>query len=146
MLLRSDPFREFDRMASQLFSDTRAPRAMPMDALRTEDRLHIAFDLPGVDPESIDLTVEKNALTVSAARSFNYTDADEVLVTERTQGAFSRQVFLGDGLDIDQLEAIYEDGVLHITVPVLESARPRRVPISVGSGGQQAITAGAGTG
>ena len=146
MLLRSDPFRDFDRMASQLFADTRSPRAMPMDAWRAEDRLHVRFDLPGVDPESIDLTVEKNALTVSATRTFQYSDADEIVVNERPQGAYSRQIFLGEGLDIDQLEATYEDGVLHVQVPVLESARPRKVPISIKGGDQQAITASAGSG
>ncbi|MFP4634325.1 MAG: Hsp20/alpha crystallin family protein [Nitriliruptoraceae bacterium] len=142
MLLRSDPFRDFDRLASQLFADTRTPRAMPMDAFRSEDSLHIAFDLPGIDPDSIDLTVEKNALTVTATRSFNYSDAEEIVVNERPQGAYSRQVFLGEGLDIDNLEAAYRDGVLYVKVPVLESARPRRVPISIQSGDQQEITAG----
>lgn len=142
MLLRSDPFRDFDRLASQLFADTRTPRAMPMDAFRSEDNLHIAFDLPGVDPDSIDLTVEKNALTVTATRSFNYSDAEEIVVNERPQGAYSRQVFLGEGLDVDSLEAAYQDGVLYVKVPVLESARPRRVPISIQGGDQQEITAG----
>lgn len=142
MLLRSDPFRDFDRLASQLFADTRTPRAMPMDAFRSEENLHIAFDLPGVDPDSIDLTVEKNALTVTATRSFNYSDAEEIVVNERPQGAYSRQVFLGEGLDVDSLEAAYQDGVLYVKVPVLESARPRRVPISIQGGDQQEITAG----
>lgn len=142
MLLRSDPFRDFDRLASQLFADTRTPRAMPMDAFRSDENLHIAFDLPGVDPDSIDLTVEKNALTVTATRSFNYSDAEEIVVNERPQGAYSRQVFLGEGLDIDNLEAAYQDGVLYVKVPVLESARPRRVPISIQGGDQQEITAG----
>lgn len=143
MLMRFDPFfREFDRMAAQLLSDTRTPRAMPMDAYRREDELIVQFDLPGVDASSIDLTVEQNVLTVTARRTPMHTESDELVVTERPHGAFSRQVFLGDGLDADRLQAAYENGVLRIEVPVLESAKPRKVPIAMASGEQQAITAG----
>jgi len=142
MLMRFDPFREFDRMASQLFSDTRTPRAMPMDAYRREDALHICFDLPGIDPDSIELTVERNVLTVTAQRTPLHTDTDELIAGERPQGAFSRQVFLGDGLDTENLEAEYQNGVLHMTIPVSEAAKPRRIPIAVTGGDRQAITAG----
>lgn len=142
MLMRFDPFREVDRMASQLFADTRVPRAMPMDAYRHEDEFVVHFDLPGIDPESIDLTVEQNVLTVTAQRTLPHTDADELVVSERPHGAFSRQVFLGEGLDTDRLDASYERGVLMVRVPVLESAKPRRIPVAIEGDGQQAITAG----
>ncbi len=98
MLLRFDPFREFDRMASQLFTDERAPRAMPMDAYRREDEMIVHLDLPGVDPDSIDLTVERNALTVTARRTFDHTDGDELFVNERPQGVFARQIYLGEAI------------------------------------------------
>lgn len=138
MLMEYDPFREFTRLASGLFDQTRTPRSMPMDAYRQDGHLRVDLDLPGVDAESIELTVERNVLSVTARRSFDRTDAGELLVSERPQGVFSRQVFLDEGLDTDHLEADYANGVLTIQVPVLESARPRRVPISVG-GGRRAI-------
>lgn len=139
MLMRFDPWREFERMTSQMLGDTRVRSlSMPMDAYRHEDHLVIHFDLPGVDPESVDLTVEKNVLTVSARRTIDRGDVEEIVVSERPQGLFSRQIFLGDGLDHDRVEASYEHGVLSIRVPVLETAKPRRVPITVGEE-QQAI-------
>lgn len=141
MLMRYDPFREIDRLTSSLFDQTRIPRSMPMDAYRHGDRLIVHLDLPGVDAESIDLTVERNVLNVTARRNFDRTDSDELIVSERPQGVFSRQVFLGEGMDTDALEAEYDNGVLTITVPVLESARPRRVPISASSGGHRTIEA-----
>ena len=142
MLLRFDPFREFDRMASQLFADARTPRAMPMDAYRQDGALHVHFDLPGVDPDSIDLIVEHDVLTVTAQRMMAHAEPDELFVRERPQGTFTRQLFLGEGLDTDDLQADYVNGVLYITVPVQGSAKPRRIPVAVGGGKQQAITAG----
>lgn len=141
MLMRYDPFREIDRLTSSLFDHTRVPWSMPMDAYRQGDHLMVHLDLPGVDAESIDLTVERNLLNVTARRSFDRTDSDELIVSERPQGVFSRQVFLGEGMDTDALEAEYDNGVLTIKVPVLESARPRRVPISASRGGQRTIEA-----
>lgn len=141
MLMRYDPFREFDRLTSTLFDQARTPRSMPMDAYRQGDHLMVHLDLPGVDADSIELTVERNVLSVTARRSFDRTDSDELIVSERPQGVFSRQVFLGEGMDTDQLEADYANGVLTIRVPVLESARPRRVPISASRSGQRAIEA-----
>ncbi len=131
MLMRYDPFREFERLASTMFDQGSSPRSMPMDAYRQGGDLLVHLDLPGVDPESIDLVVERNVLSVTARRTFERTDVDELLASERPQGVFSRQVFLGEGLDTDALQANYADGVLTLRVPVLESARPRRVPISV---------------
>lgn len=141
MFMRYDPFREFERLTSPLFDREGSPRSMPMDAYRQEDHLVVHLDLPGVESESIDLVVEGNVLSVTARRSVDRSEYDEVIVNERPQGVFSRQVFLGEGLDADSLEAEYHDGVLTLRVPVLESARPRRVPIRMAEGGQQAIEA-----
>jgi HSP20 family protein len=139
MLMRFDPWRELDRLTADAWSDRRVPRMMPMDAYRHDDAFLVVFDVPGIDPESIELTVEKNVLTVSVRRAFDRSELDEILVSERPQGVFSRQVFLGDGLDIDALEATYDAGVLTVKVPVLEAAKPRRIPITVGESGQTAI-------
>lgn len=142
MLLQFDPLREFDRVASQLWGDGRATTtAMPMDAYRVDDDLFIDLDLPGVDPESIELTVENDELVVSAHRDVRHLDADRRVITERGHGALARRIFLGDALDTDGLEANYEHGVLHIRIPVRESAKRRRIPVAIG-GGQRAITAG----
>lgn len=142
MLVRYDPFRDLDRLTSALFDAGGTPRSMPMDAYRQGDDLFVHLDLPGVDTESIDLTVEKNVLSVTARRTFDRTELDELIVSERPQGRFSRQIFLGEALDTDNLEASYANGVLSIKVPVHESAKPRRVPISIVDGEQQAIEAG----
>lgn len=129
MLMRYDPFREMDRFTDQLFgSPTRAPW-VPMDAVRRGDHVELFFDLPGVRYDSIDLTVERNVLTVRAERHWAPTEGDDVLARERTQGSFSRQVLLGDALDGDRVEAEYHDGVLHVSVPVAEQAKPRKVEI-----------------
>ena len=136
MLMRFDPFRELDRVTQQMAG----PRQwMPMDAYRKDDRVSVHFDLPGVDPDSIELTVERNALSVSAERSWFYTDNTDVLASERPQGKVSRQLFLGDNLDLDHLEADYDRGVLTITIPVAEKAKPRKVQIGSGES-KRAIT------
>ena len=138
MLLRYDPFREFDRL-NERFSGGRWAGAswVPMDAIRRDDHVEVSFDLPGVDPDSIDLTVERNVLTVKAERHHFTSDTDEVLARERLEGAFSRQVLLGDALDADGVEASYDDGVLTVKIPVAEQAKPRKVEIQ--SGGAKAI-------
>src|SRR5579884_3602533 len=132
MLMRFDPFREFDRIAGNGFGTGRAP-AMPLDAYRHGDSFVVHFDLPGVDPDSIDLTVEKNVLTVRAERSWRPAEGEDVVVAERPQGAFSRQLFLGETLDSEHIEAQYDQGVLTLTVPVAERARPRKIEVGVGS-------------
>jgi HSP20 family protein len=137
MLMRFDPFRELDRLSQQAWGATHVP-VMPMDAYRHGDEFTVHFDLPGVDPLSIDLTVEKNVLTVSAERNWAPQEGHDILVAERTQGTFSRQLFLGDGLDADRIEASYDNGVLTVTIPVAEQAKPRKVAISSG-GGAKAI-------
>ena len=139
MLMRTDPFRDFDRLTQQVLGTTSRPAAMPIDAYRSGDEFVVQFDLPGVDANSIDLTVEKNVLTVHAERRRPDSDGVEMLVGERPQGMFSRQLFLGEALDTDRIDANYVDGVLTLKVPVAEKAKPRRVPISVTTSDQTAI-------
>lgn len=131
MLMRTDPFRELDRVARQLWGDPR-PSVMPMDAYRKDDQFLVHFDLPGIDPATIDLTVEKNVLTVRAERQATGAEGAEVLVAERPSGAFTRQLFLGETLDADHIAAHYDAGVLTLAIPVRESAKPRKVAITAG--------------
>jgi HSP20 family protein len=142
MLMRTDPFRELDRLTQQAFGTRARPAVMPMDAYREGDHFMVHFDLPGVDPSSIDLTVEKNVLTVSAERNWQANDNQQVLASERPQGTFSRQLFLGEGLDTERVEASYDNGVLTVTIPVAEQAKPRKVQISAGDGKAKAIETG----
>ncbi|MDP9440919.1 MAG: Hsp20/alpha crystallin family protein [Actinomycetota bacterium] len=139
MLMRFDPFRELDRLTQQVAGNGGRPAVMPMDAYRAGDQFIVHFDLPGVDAGSIELTVEKNVLTVSAQRRWQPQNGQQVLVTERPQGSFSRQLFLGEGLDPDRIEANYDNGVLTITVPVAEQAKPRKVEITSSPKKSQAI-------
>jgi HSP20 family protein len=129
MLMRFDPLREFDRVFEQAWSQTRQA-SVPMDAYRHEDSFVVNLDLPGVDPASIDLTVERNALTITAERHWEPVEGDQVLAAERRHGTFSRQLFLGDGLDTEKIHATYENGVLTLTVPVAERAKPRRIEVT----------------
>ena len=130
MLLRTtDPFRDFDRLTQQLLGTTNRPTVMPIDAWREGDRFVIEFDLPGVAADSIDLDVERNVLTVRAERVARNGDW-EMLASERPRGVFSRQMVLGDNLDLDKIEAAYTDGVLRVCVPVAERAKPRKITVS----------------
>ena len=129
MLMRTDPFRELDRLTQQVLGTAARPAAMPMDAYRSGDSFYIHFDLPGVRPELITLTVEHNVLTVRAERFPEQADDTELIVTERPSGAFSRQVFLGNALDTDRITADYTAGVLTLTIPVRESAKPHSIPV-----------------
>jgi HSP20 family protein len=135
MLLRYDPFRELDRVTDQLFGSSPAGRGhwMPMDAIRHEHQVELRFDLPGIEPDSLDVEVERNVLTVRAERSWTPAEGDEVLAQERPQGAVTRQVMLGDALDSDRLEATYDTGVLTISIPVAEQAKARKVEIQQGA-------------
>ena len=128
-VLRYDPFRELDRFSDQLFGHATRTPWMPMDAVRREGQVELRFDVPGVAPDAIDVSVERNVLTVKAERSWWPADGDDVLARERAQGTYQRQVMLGDGLDADGLDARYEHGVLTIVVPVAEQAKPRKVEI-----------------
>jgi HSP20 family protein len=143
MLMRTDPFRDFDRLTQEVFGTRVRPAAMPIDAYRMGDEFVVHFDLPGVDPQSIDLTVEKNVLTVHAERQRADAEGVELLVAERPHGTFSRQLFLGETLDADRIAANYGEGVLTLRIPIAERAKPRRVTIDVAERGQAAIDANA---
>jgi HSP20 family protein len=137
MLMRFDPFRELDRLASAPWARPRP--VLPMDAYRNGDQFVVHFDLPGVDPESIDLTVEKNVLTVTAERNGATHEGDDVLASERFHGRYTRQLFLGEALDADGIQANYEHGVLTVTIPVAQQAKARKVEITTGA---PAVTTG----
>lgn len=136
MLMRTDPFREIDRLTQQLFANSNGgslsrPLAMPMDAYRKGEEFVVAFDLPGVDPDTIELDVERNVLTVKVERPPLRADQDvEMQVAERPVGIFSRQLFLGDSLATDEITADYDSGVLTLRIPVAERAKPRRIEIA----------------
>ncbi|MEQ7124354.1 Hsp20/alpha crystallin family protein [Actinopolymorpha sp. B11F2] len=147
MLMRTDPFRELDRIAQQFFGGSSPgtwsrPNPMPMDAYRTGDQFVVAFDLPGVAPDAIELDVERNVLTVKAERRPpEVPESVEMQVAERPLGVFSRQLFLGDTLDADRIEASYNAGVLTLTIPVAERAKPRKIAIANTDSGQKQIKA-----
>src|SRR4051794_38933440 len=134
MLMRTDPFRDFDRLAQQLLGtgSTSRPAIMPMDAWREGERFVVEFDLPGVAPDTLDIDVERNVLTVRAERPARSGDW-EPLASERPKGLFSRQLVLGDNLDLDRVQADYDSGVLRLTIPVAEKAKPRKVEVRTGS-------------
>jgi HSP20 family protein len=134
MLMRTDPFREFDRLAQQLIGagTTSRPAVMPMDAWREGDTFVIEFDLPGVQPETLDIDVERNVLTVRAERPPRNGDW-EMLASERPTGLFSRQLVLGDNLDLEKVDAAYDAGVLRLRVPVAEKAKPRKIEVTTSS-------------
>src|ERR1700747_1283745 len=140
MLMRTDPFRELDRLTQQVLGTTARPAAMPMDAWRQGDNFYICLDLLGINAESIGLTVEQNVLTVRAERAPVKADGAELLVAERPYGTFTRQVFLGATLDADKIPADYPAGVLTLTIPVREAAKPRNIQIT-SSDRKQAVTA-----
>jgi HSP20 family protein len=140
MLMRTDPFRELDRLTQQVFGNAARPAAMPMDAYRQGDNFYIHFDLPGINPDSIELTVEQNVLTVRADRVQARADGAELLIAERPYGTFTRQVFLGETLDPDKIAADYAAGVLTLTIPVREAAKPRSIQVT-SSDRAQAVTA-----
>jgi HSP20 family protein len=127
--MRFDPFREFDRVFDQSWGNARQA-SMPMDAYRHGDSFVVHLDLPGVDPSSIDLSIEQNVLTISAERHWQRVEGDEVVANERRQGRFSRQLFLGNTLNADGIHASYEAGVLTLTIPVSERAKPRRIEVA----------------
>jgi HSP20 family protein len=129
MLMRTDPFRDFDRLTQQVFGTAARPAVMPMDAWREGDRFIVEFDLPGVDADSLDLDVERNVLTVHAKRP-NLDPDREMVSAERPRGVFSRQLFLGETLDTERIEASYQGGVLRLAIPVAEKAKPRRIQIA----------------
>ena len=132
MLMRTDPFRDLDRLAQQVFGTAARPAVMPLEAWQQDGEFIVEFDLPGVDPESIDVGVEGNALTVRAERRSRRPEGAEVVADERSTGVFGRQLILGDALDTGQIKAAYEDGVLTLHVPVAEEAKPRKIEVQTG--------------
>jgi HSP20 family protein len=130
MLMRTDPFRELDRLTQQVLGTAARPAAMPMDAYRQGDSFYVCFDLPGISADSIDLTVEQNVLTVRADRAPSRADGAEMIVAERPSGTFTRQVFLGETLDAEHIAADYAAGVLTLTIPVREAAKPRNIQVT----------------
>jgi HSP20 family protein len=146
MLMRTDPFRELDRLTQQVFgnvpSTSSRPTAMPMDAYRVGDEFVVAFDLPGVSPDAIELDVERNVLTVKAERRPTVAgDNVELEVAERPIGVFSRQLFLGEALDTEHVSASYDAGVLTLRIPVAEQAKPRKIEIGAPEGEKKQINA-----
>ena len=141
MSISYDPFHHLDELRDQLISGGRSPRSFPMDAYRRGEEFLVHLDLPGIDPATVEVTVENQVMTVSVERRFEQLEGDEIIVSERPQGRFSRQLRLGSTIDTDRIAASYQDGVLTITLPVSERARPRQ--IRVGRGGPAEIEEGA---
>lgn len=140
MLMRTDPFRVLDRMTQQVLETAARPTAMSMDAVREGDAFVVELDLPGVDSESIDLDVEQNVLNITAERRTTASgDDSDVLIAERPSGTFSRQLFLGETLDADRIEASYEAGVLRLRIPVAEKVKPRKIEIRAAGGSHKEI-------
>ena len=129
MLMRFETLREYDRVTEELLSQRRI-RQIPVDAYRRGDEFKVLLDVPGADPGSIELTVEKDVLTVRATRTWVPAEGDQIQMTERAQGDFSRHLFLGESLDREHITAAYENGVLTVTIPVAEEAKPRKVEIT----------------
>ena len=132
MLLRTDSFRDFDRLAQQVFGTASRPSIVPLDAYRSGDMFVVEMDLPGMSPESIDVTVEHDVLTVKATR-IRRNEHTQSLIEERPHGSFERRVFLAEGLDTEHIAASYANGVLRLELPVAEQAKPRRVEVRAGS-------------
>ena len=141
MLVRTDPFRELDRLAQQMLGTVARPAAMPMDAWRDGEQFVVEFDLPGVDPNSVDLDVERNVLTVKAERQPSTADDVEMIAAERPRGVFSRQLILGDTLDTDRVQANYSAGVLTLRIPIAEKAKPHKIAITNADAVRTEITA-----
>jgi len=137
-VLRFDPFRDVDRMTEQLLGvpsgSARAPRFMPMDLYRSGDHYVLHTDLPGVDPGSVDVGVENGTLTIRAERSERTDDGVQWIASERFTGRYMRQIALGDDIDTERISATYANGVLTVTLPISERAKPRRVDIAVSDG------------
>jgi HSP20 family protein len=129
MLLRTDPFRDLDRFTQEVLGTAARPAAMPMDAWRDGDEFHVEFDLPGINPDSLDLDIENNVVTVRAERA-PVDSSREMLAAERPRGVFSRQLVLGNNLDTGRITAEYRDGVLQLVIPVAEKAKPRKITVS----------------
>ncbi len=133
MLLQNDPFFNtvFNRLAS---TGPASSVATPMDAYRRDSDVWVHLDLPGVAADSLDISVERNVLTVVGERFWERQEGDQVYVSDRTQGTYRRQVHLGEGLDAEAIAADYQDGVLTLRIPVAERAKPRKIAIKAAAG------------
>lgn len=131
-MLRFDPLREFDRLTRETRERT-TPAVMAFDAVRDDDSVTLYFDVPGISADDLEVSVERNELTISATRVWK-DDDKETLVTERPQGSFTRRVMVSDALDTDRLEANLSGGVLELTIPVSEKSKPRKIDVTTGSG------------
>jgi HSP20 family protein len=140
MLMRTDPFRELDRLAQQVLGTAARPVAMPMDAWQEDKEFVVAFDLPGVNADSVDLDLDRNVLTVRAERADPAGKETELIASERPRGVFSRQLILGDNLDTENVHATYGAGVLTVRIPVAEKSQPRKIEIGT-KGGQHQVAA-----
>jgi HSP20 family protein len=140
MLMRFEPFQEYAQVTNNLLAQSRV-RQIPVDAYRRGNEFKAHFDLPGVNPELIELTVEKDLVTVRATRAWARVEGDQIQIAERNQGEVSRQLLLGEGLDRDHITAAFDDGVLTLTIPVTEKAKPRQVEITSAGNVVQAVTA-----
>ncbi|MBA2768452.1 MAG: Hsp20 family protein [Sporichthyaceae bacterium] len=140
MLMRTDPFRELDRLTQQVWGTTSRPAVMTMDAWRDGDEFVVEFDLPGIDPDAVDIDVERHVLTVRVERP-PLDGERELVAAERPRGVFSRQLILGDNLDTDSVAASYDAGVLTLRIPVAEQAKPRKIMVGSKDQDQQAINA-----
>jgi len=141
--LTFDPFREMDRLTARLLTgdgSARAARWMPMDLYRVQDRYIVNVDLPGVDPGSIDLDVDGNTLTIAAERTIGAADGARWLAQERPAGRYTRQLSLGPDLDLDGIQASYDNGVLSLAIPVADRAKPRKIMVEQAAGQQREIT------
>jgi HSP20 family protein len=132
LLTSFDPFAEFDRLAQRALGATDSGRphaAMRMDAIRRADDIELRFDLPGIDPGTIEVTVDRGVLTVSAKRAEEYAEGEKPFIRERVMGSFTRRVLLSDTADAENIEAGFDAGVLTVRVPVQEKALPRKVEV-----------------
>ncbi|MFC7759803.1 Hsp20/alpha crystallin family protein [Catellatospora bangladeshensis] len=129
MAMRWDPFRDFDRLAGEVFGAARTPALMPMDCLRTGEEFVVRFDMPGMEPDTLDVSAENNTLTVRGERRRHDPEGATYLVSERPTGSYSRQLVLGDGVDVEAISAEYTDGVLSLRIPVAQQAKPRKIEI-----------------
>lgn len=139
MLLRFDPFRDIDRLANEILAAPRVPQPMPMDCYRHGDMFFLHFDLPGIDADTLEITEENNTLTVRAERRAIAPEDAVYLVAERPVGSFARRLVVGDGLNLEAIKADYHDGVLIVTIPVAEQAKPRRIDVGYSQGGDSVL-------
>lgn len=138
-IMRFDPFRDMDRLTQELLGAARALRTIPMEAYRRGDQFFVHFDLPGVSPSNVEVTAERNVISVRASRESPRQEGDELLIDERPHGNFSRQIVLGENLDSDHMQASYDQGVLTLVIPVAEQAKPRRIEVAAQASSPQPV-------